>query len=158
MIFVTVGTHDKPFKRLLVELQRLVDEGIIKDKVIVQAGYTKFESNNMTILDLIPMDEFKKYINDCDILITHGGVGSITDGLKMKKKVIAVPRMVEYNEVVNDHQMQIIENFSKEGYIIGTRDVSELEDALKKVKKFKPKKFVSNTDNFIDLLEKYIGG
>ena len=64
--------------------------------------------------------------------------------------------MVEYNEVVNDHQMQIIENFSKVGYIIGTRDVSEIEDALKKVKKFKPKKFVSNTDNFIKLIEEKI--
>ena len=156
MIFVTVGTHDKPFKRLLVEIQRLIDKGIIKDKVIVQAGSTKFESKDMTILDLIPMDEFNKYISECDLLITHGGVGSITDALKKNKKVIAVPRMVEYNEVVNDHQMQIIENFSKVGYIIGTRDVSEIEDALKKVKKFKPKKFISNTDNFIKLIEEKI--
>ena len=82
MIFVTVGTHDKPFKRLLVEIQRLIDKGVIKDEVIVQAGSTKFESDDMTILDLIPMDEFNKYISECDLLITLGGVGSITDALK----------------------------------------------------------------------------
>lgn len=153
MIFVTVGTHDKPFTRLIEEIQRLIDKGIIKDEVIVQAGSTKFESNDMKIMDLIPMDEFGKYIEECDLLITHGGVGSITDALKKNKKVIAVPRMVEYNEVVNDHQMQIIDNFDKAGYIIGTKDVSEIENALKKVNKFKPKKFVSNTNNFIKLLE-----
>ena len=61
-------------------------------------------------------------INDCNILITHGGVGSIISGLKKDKKVIAVPRLEKYKEHVNDHQLQIIENFNNKKYIIGIKD------------------------------------
>ena len=34
--------------------------------------------------------------------------------LNKNKKVIAVPRLEKYGEHVNDHQLQIIENFDKE--------------------------------------------
>ena len=66
----------------------------------------------MKIFDLIPMDEFDEMIKKCDLLITHGGVGSIITGLKNNKKVIAAARLSKYNEHVNDHQLQIIDNFS----------------------------------------------
>ena len=54
MILVTLGTQDKTFVRLLDEIDKLINKGIIKDKVIVQAGFTKYSSDNMEIFDLIP--------------------------------------------------------------------------------------------------------
>ena len=156
MIFVTLGTQDKPFNRLLNEIQKQIANKNINDKVIVQAGCTKYTSSDMQIFDLLPMDEFSELIEKCDLLITHGGVGSIIEGLKKNKKVIAVPRKAKYGEHVNDHQQQIIENFNAEGYIIGINDVSELSDALLRAKKFKPKKYKSNTNNIIELVEKII--
>ena len=103
MIFVTLGTNDESFERLLKAIDKEIDKGTIKEKVIVQAGCTKYESKNMEILDLVPRDEFEKLISECNLLITHGGVGSILTGINKGKKVIAVPRLAKYNEHGNDH-------------------------------------------------------
>ena len=62
MIFVTLGTQDKSFKRLLQAIEKKIKVGKIKDKVIVQAGYTKFQSKYMEVFDLVPMDKFNEYI------------------------------------------------------------------------------------------------
>lgn len=156
MILITLGTQDKPFTRLLVEVDRQIELGNIKDKVVVQAGYTKYNSKNMEIFDLIDRDKFSELIASCDLLITHGGVGSILTGLKNKKKVIAVPRLSKYGEHMNDHQIQIIDNFSKMGYILSYMEDDDLGKILKKVKKFKPKEYVSNTSNIINIIDKFI--
>ena len=119
MILVTLGTQDKKFTRLLDSIQNLINKKVIKEKVVVQAGCTKdFNSKDMEIFDLIPMDEFDKLISECDILITHGGVGSIITGLKNNKKVIAIARLKKYGEHTNDHQLQIIEKFANSGLIL----------------------------------------
>ena len=156
MILVTLGTQDKNFTRLLVAIDELIQKGIIKDKVVVQAGSTKYESKNMEIFDLIDRDKFNDMIKDCDLIITHGGVGSILNGLKNNKVVIACPRLAKYNEHINDHQKQIIDRFSEAGYIIGITEMDELSEALKKAKKFKPKKYISNTHNMVDIISKFI--
>lgn len=156
MIFVTLGSHDKPFNRLLEAVQEEIDKKNIKDEVIVQAGATKFNSKDMKIFDLISIQEFDDLVSKCDLLITHGGVGSIMTGLKKGKKVIACARLAKYKEVVNDHQKQIIENFDKAGYIIGVTDLKDLDKALTRAKDFKPKKYISNTKKFVKLVEKMI--
>lgn len=156
MIFVTLGTQDKNFDRLLKAIDREIKNGNIKEKVIVQAGNTNFESEDMEIFDLISKEEFEKLMCECDLLITHGGVGSILTGLSHNKKVIAAARLSKYGEHVNDHQTQIVEEFVKKGYILELRDFSKLGTLLKKVKTFKPKKYKSNTHNMIKLLEDFI--
>lgn len=156
MIYVTLGTQDKSFARLLEAIQKEIDNGTIKDEVIVQAGHTSFESKKMKIFDLVSLDKFNEYMDECDLLITHAGVGSIVDGLKRGKTVIAVPRLKEYSEHTNNHQLQIAENFGNKGYIIPVFDTNELHDALLKSKKFKPNKYVSNSANFVKLVQEYI--
>ena len=156
MIFVTLGTQDKNFDRLLEAIDREIKKGNIKGKVVVQAGNTSFESKNMEIFDLISQEEFEDLMKKCDLLITHGGVGSILSGLSHGKKVIAAARLSKYKEHINDHQVQIIEDFAKKGYILELKDFSKLDEVIKKSKKFKPKKYKSNTNNMIKLLEDYI--
>ncbi len=156
MILVTLGTQDKSFKRLLDAIQKQIDLGNIKDKVIVQAGCTKYQSKNMKIFSLIDRDEFSKLIKECDLLITHGGVGSILTGLKNNKKVIAAARLEEYKEHTNNHQLEIIEKFVNSGYILELKDFDKLDEVLKKVKDFKPKKYKSNTTEMIKLITNYI--
>ncbi len=156
LIFVTLGTQDKSFERLLTAIQTQIDNGNITDRVVVQAGYTKFKSNDMDVFDLLPIDEFEKYMEKCNLLITHGGVGSIINGLKRNKVVIAAPRLKQYGEHTNDHQLQIIDNFSESGYLIKLDDFDKLDEVLAIAKNFKPNKYVSNTQSFIEKLEKYI--
>lgn len=156
MILVTLGTQDKSFKRLLDAIQREIDKGNIKDRVVVQAGCTEYKSKDMEIFDLIDRDKFSELIKECDLLITHGGVGSILTGLKNNKKVITAPRLKEYKEHTNNHQLEIIEKFAIKGLILPLYDFNKLDEVLKEVKKFKPKKYQSNTDNMIKLIEDYI--
>ncbi len=156
MILVTLGTQDKSFKRLLEAIQKQIDNGVIKDKVVVQAGLTKFKSDDMEIFDFIPVSKFDDLINSCDILITHGGVGSIITGLKHHKIVIAAARLKKYKEHTNDHQLQIIDNFSRGGYILPLHDFDKLDKVLEKARKFKPKEYKSNTENFIKFIKSYI--
>ena len=101
--------------------------------------------------------ELEEFINKASYIITHGGVGSITEALKQNKKIIAVPRKKEYKEHVNNHQMQIVENFNKQGYKIGIQDIEELEKAIKIIPNFKPNKYKTNTQNIIKIIENFIG-
>lgn len=156
LILVTLGTNDKSFVRLIQKIEDLIVGGIITEEVVVQAGYTKYESEHMKVFDLIPMDKFQDLMAKCSLLITHGGVGTIISGLTKDKKVIAVPRLKKYGEHVNDHQLQIIENFSESGYILAAYDVEDLEDVLSKVFEFKPQKYESNTTHMVELVRKFI--
>ena len=156
MILVTLGTNDKSFIRLIKKIENLIISGVITDEVVVQAGFTHYKSEHMKIFDLIPMEEFSKLISEANLLITHGGVGTIISGLQNEKKVIALPRLKEFKEHVNDHQLQIIENFEKSGYILASYSVDDLEEVIKKASSFEPKKYTSNTENFIKLIKKHI--
>ena len=138
MILVMLGTQNNSFHRLLEKIDELIEKGIIKEEVIVQAGYTKYESNKMKIIDFTSREELEKLEQKANFIITHGGVGSIITSLEKGKKVIAVPRLHEYGEHVNDHQKEIIEKLNKSGYIIGIKSVEELENAIKKKEEFKP--------------------
>ena len=93
MILVFLGTQNNSFHRLLEEIQKNIDNGNIIEEVIVQKGYTKFESNNMTLYNQLPSDEIMELTEKADLVITHGGVGSIINSIKRNKKDIAVPRL-----------------------------------------------------------------
>ena len=157
MIFVTLGTQDKSFKRLLEMVDKAVNDGYIKDEVIVQAGVTEYSSDNMKIYNLIAIDKFNEYIETCDLLITHGGVGSILNGLKKNKKVIAIPRLTKYDEHESDHQIQIVNAFYEKGYILKVNEDDDLGKIVKDINKFEPNMYVSNNDNFVNLIDKMIG-
>ena len=152
MILVTLGTQKQQFTRLL----DYIENANIKDEIIVQAGHTKYESKKMKIFDFIDYDKMNEYIKNADLIITHGGTGSIVGPLKKGKKVIACARKSKYLEHVDDHQEQLVDVFAEEGYILKLDEDILLSDLIKKSKSFKAKKFVSNTYNFIKKLQKEI--
>lgn len=156
MIFVTLGTQDKSFSRLLDAVQKQIDCGNIKEEVIVQAGFTNYESDEMKIYDLVSQDEFEKIISECRILITHGGVGNILTGLNYNKKIIAAARLVKFGEHTNDHQLQIVNKFAEEGYILKLENFNRLDLVLDEINKFIPKKYESNTKHFCECLKSEI--
>lgn len=156
MILVLLGTQNNSFRRLLEEVEKNIENGIIKEDVIVQAGHTKFNSNNMKILDLISKEELENKQNEASFIITHGGVGSITTSIKKGKKVIAVPRLHEYGEHVNNHQIDIVKKFDEQGYIIGIRNLEELSSAILKVKEFTPKKYEANNKLMLKIIDDFI--
>ena len=137
MTLVILGTQDKTFERLLKNIDKQIKKGNLKGEVIVQAGNTKYESKNMQIFDFIPMEQFDNFIKQADLVITHGGVGSILSAIRNNKKIIAVPRLSKYKEHENDHQLQIIDEFTKKGYILPCKDLNKLDEVLKQIKDLK---------------------
>lgn len=146
MIFVTIGTQDKKFNRLL----EAVDKLDIDEKIIIQAGTTEFTSSKpkekVEVYQFISKEDFNKYMNEANQIITHAGVATIIQGLKLHKKMIVAARLKKYKEHVNDHQLQILENFSKQGYILPLNNFDDLEELIKT--DFKPKEFISNKEEF----------
>lgn len=156
MILVLLGTQNNSFKRLLEAIQHNIDKKVITDEVIVQAGFTKFESKDMKILDLIDKEALSKLQDEADLIITHGGVGSIISSLKKGKKVIVVPRLKKYDEHVNNHQLQIARRFEQEGYVKCAINLKNLEKVIKSMDKFIPMKYESDESNVVNIIENYI--
>lgn len=156
MILVLLGTQNNSFFRLLDEIENCITLGLITEEVIVQAGHTSYKSNKMKILDFISQEELEKLIKQASYIITHGGVGSIIGGIKANKKVIAVARLEKYNEHVNDHQLQIVKSFNEKGYIIGLENATLLKNALENINSFIPAKYISNTQNILNIISNYI--
>ena len=88
--------------------------------------------------------------------MTSGGPASFIMPLQIGKTPIVVPRQHQYNEHVNDHQLDIVQSFDKMGYIIGIASISQLEEAIKKIKTFQPKKYIQNTGNIIKIISEFI--
>lgn len=113
MIFVTVGTHEQPFDRLIKCIDQMVADGKIKEEVIIQKGYTDYEPQNCKSYKLIGYDDMQKYIADARIVITHGGPASFVSALSIGKIPVVVPRQYKYNEHVNDHQLEFVRAVEK---------------------------------------------
>lgn len=146
MIFVTLGTSDYPFTRLLKQIDNLIENNIVKN-IIVQCVNEDYQPKNFTIIKNLDKKEFNEYLKKAEVVITHGGVGTIIDCIKMGKKVIAFPRKAEYGEAKNNHQEQIINNLKNTGSIL-TGEINNLAKLLEEVKTLKKIKLKSNNDNF----------
>ena len=152
MIFVSLGTQDKPFKRILDDLKTLK----LDEEVIVQAGFTKYQCEDFKIYDYLTPEELNKCLDEARIIIAHGGVGTIMQALKRGKTVIACPRLAKYGEHQNDHQKQIVDNFANSGYILAYNDGDDLKKLLKEAENFKANEFLANKDNFLAKFADYI--
>lgn len=131
MILVTVGTHEQPFNRLIKEVDRLVETGVIKDDVFIQTGYSTYEPQFCKWSSLISFDKMNELMETLDIIITHGGPATFMSAIANGKKPIVVPRQEKYDEHVNDHQVDFAQQV-KEKYnsIEVVTEISKLRNYL----------------------------
>ena len=127
MIFVTVGTHEQPFNRLIKAVDELKKNGVITEDVIMQTGFSTYEPDYCKWSKLIPYQEMLKNVKNARIVITHGGPASFIMPLQIGKTPIVVPRRHEFNEHVNDHQVSFSNAVAKRtGTIIVVDDMDKL--------------------------------
>ena len=176
MVFVSLGTQDKPFNRIIdyvISLKENLKE-IKSEKIIIQLGQTKLLKSdieriksleNIIIYDMLKPEKMKDIIKDSDIIITHAGVGTIMECLEMGKEIIVVPRKVENLEHVNNHQEEIAFEMEKKGFLTKVDTYEELENKIMMLVKDKDtnddksmnkKKYISNNEKFNDNLIKYL--
>ena len=149
MIFITVGSQKFQFNRLLKKIDELIEKKIIKEKVFAQIGSSDYKPVNYEYIDFMNQDDFNKKLDECNLLITHAGTGVIVNAVKREKKVIATPRLARYGEHVDDHQIQLIQQFDELNFIEPLYDLDVLEIKLKEIKNKKYNKYISNTDTII---------
>jgi len=157
MIYVALGTHERPFYRLVKEIERLIKEKKIKEKFIIQLGFTDYFVNGAECYKYLKVNDLEKYVNKCSVMITHGGLGSIMSGIEAGKPVIAVPRRKMFNEHTDDHQLQIVKEAKKYGVVISIHDIKDLENVIKKAKTLKVKKRKYKPIKILKIVEKTLG-
>ncbi|MFQ5645100.1 MAG: glycosyltransferase [Thiogranum sp.] len=136
MIAVLTGTGPDTFERLIRPLDELA--GRCGWDVFVQLGHTPFEPRWCKYERFVERSALMKIVADAELVITHGGFGSMRDALALGRSVVAVPRRVEFNEVQDDHQEELVGELERGGYVIGVRDVSDLESAIERARTFSP--------------------
>ena len=152
MIFITLGSQKFQFNRLL----KAVDDLKLNEEIFAQIGYSDYQPIHYAYKKFLDRNEFAEIMDNADIIITHGGTGTIIRAVKMGKKVIAVPRLAKYGEHVDDHQLQLIEQFKEQNLICGLQDCSQLAEGLQYVKQHDFNTYYSNTKTIIDSIDRFI--
>lgn len=156
MIFVAVGTQKFQMNRLLIGIDNLISAGTIDTDVYAQSGNSTYKPKGYKSMPFLTKQEFDEKISECELLITHGGVGTIVSGLKQNKTIIVVPRLEKYKEHVDDHQLQIADSFTKLGYILKCEEMEDLAATIKKAKSYNFSTYKSERGKMLKYLDEYI--
>lgn len=131
-IFVTLGTREESFSRLITAVDDLVRGGIIKERVVVQAGHTKHESSRLSVFDFCTAEEMEELIRNAKYVITQESAGVGTTCLKYKTKFLVVPRdyikgeLPSRSDMMEDLHLKLEEM----GYTRVVRNAKELGEAI----------------------------
>ncbi|MCX6799456.1 MAG: glycosyltransferase [Candidatus Diapherotrites archaeon] len=154
-IFASVGTHPQQFDRLLKELDRIAGKNT-ELELFAQAGNCTYSPKNFGFKKFLNDEEYGKKISEADIVISHGGAGTIISSMLQRKKLIVVPRLQRYGEHTNDHQIDLAEALAAEGKVIAVKEIGLLEEAIKKAAAFKPN-IASNKAGLVKAIGEFIG-
>ena len=156
MIFVTVGTHEQPFDRLVKKMDELVCDGTIQEPVMIQTGYSTYEPKHCDFQKLLPYPEMERYIREARIVITHGGPSSFLAPLQEGKIPIVVPRKSELGEHVNDHQVEFSNAVAQRRQnILVVEDVQKLGDIIRESDKLVAELNSGSFDNNTKFCEQF---
>lgn len=156
MIFVALGTQKFQMNRLIMAIDKQIQDGLIKNEVFAQIGNSDYTPQNFKYKEFLSSAEFIENIEQSEIIITHSGVSTIIKSLLLNKNVIVVPRMAKFNEHVDDHQIEIAENFSKLNYVYMVSDVEKIFKYIDKIKIHKFDKYESGNEKMINTIETFI--
>lgn len=127
MIFVTVGTNEAPFDRLL----RAVSELELVEPCIVQIGASNVRPPGAHCVEFLAFDEVAAHIREARLVVCHAGVGSVMVALMNGKRPIVVPRLKRYGEAVDDHQVAFAGRFQQRGLVELVEDPRHLSAAIR---------------------------
>lgn len=156
MIFVTLGSQKFQFDRLLKRVDELIEEGIIKEEVFAQIGASTYIPKHYEYVNFLDREKFAEIMDSCNTVITHGGTGVIIGAVKKGKKVIAVPRLAQFGEHVDDHQLQLLHQFDELGIICACYELEQLGESYNTAQNTQYRTYESNTAVIIQSIEEYL--
>ena len=163
MIFLTVGNWHKGFDRLVRAVDDLKGRGVIAEEVKAQIGSGNYRPKHLTVIKYCSPNEFIDNMTEARIVISHAGVGTMGQAIKLEKSIIVVPRKASMGEVSNDHQFITAKQLQAEGKILVAWDTAELPSKIIAAEKFVPirnngaKKIIRAVDEFISKLAEQKG-
>lgn len=157
MIFVTVGTHEQSFNRLIKKVDELVRNGEIEEDVFMQIGYSTYEPKYAKWDRVISYEDMIDYMKNSDVVITHGGPSTYMQVLQCGKVPVVVPRLEEFGEHINDHQFEVTQKVKSKGYLLNVcYDIDLLIENIEQSKKASKVSFENHNtifmDNFIEIV------
>lgn len=135
-IFIVVGTQE-PFDRML----RAIDEWAIKKgfkDIFAQISKASYIPDGFESTDFISPELFDLKFKEADIIVSHAGMGTIISALQHSKPIIVMPRLAQFHEHRNDHQLATAKSFSKLGLVKSVYSETELQQALDEASEMKP--------------------
>lgn len=156
MIFVTLGSQKFQFNRLLEETDRLIKTGEITEEVFAQTGYSTYRPKYFLYKEFLNQEEYKDCIEKSSFVITHGGTGAIIGSLKKGKKVIAVPRRVEFGEHVDNHQLQLLAQFDELNLVSACYEMNDLRNHLMGISNKEFASYHSNTEKIVASIDQFL--
>jgi UDP-N-acetylglucosamine--N-acetylmuramyl-(pentapeptide) pyrophosphoryl-undecaprenol N-acetylglucosamine transferase len=137
LLFATVGVTF-PFDRLVEMVAKLKQDGEIFEDVVFQTGIGGLTPPGLQAFETLPYDQVKTYLREADIVVCHGGTGSVITALREGCRTIVVPRRLEKGEHYDNHQREITNAFAARGLITAANSTEELAVALKTARSLKP--------------------
>ena len=115
--FINVGNSKNSFPRLFDFVKKYFKE--LPNPIHIQYGYSniskeEFIGKDITFYRFMDYKKYQELSKKCNLFISHGGVGSIQTALLNKKIPIVIPRLKEYGEIINNHQLEICEILEKQ--------------------------------------------
>jgi UDP-N-acetylglucosamine transferase subunit ALG13 len=103
---------------------------VISDEVFIQTGYSSYKPLFCDYSHFIGFDDMLQRMAESELVITHGGTGSIMLVLYNGKTPVVMPRQKKYNEHIDDHQVRFCEKMESKGKIIAAYETDDLERVL----------------------------
>jgi len=123
MIYVTVGTDTHDFSRLV----RKMDDIALRKDVVMQIGNTRYKPKHARWFHFEKNHVIDSLYKKAEVIVTHAGAGSIIRSLERGKVPVVVPRLQEWGEHINNHQLDLARGMEKKGMVILVEDVGKLE-------------------------------
>jgi UDP-N-acetylglucosamine transferase subunit ALG13 len=120
--FVTVGSHDEAFPRLLGAVERAAAAGVLPAPITVQAGGGAISPAHVEAVPYLSPGEFAERLRSAAVVVSHGGAGALATALRAGKKPLAMARRASWHEHVDDHQLQIVGVLASLGLAVTLED------------------------------------
>lgn len=149
MILVTTGSSG-PFEDLIRVVDNAVFKKEINEQVICQIGNGDYVPKNCKHFKF--KESIDSLIDEADLVITHGGTGTVTDLIRRKKRFIAVAN----TQLADNHQVEFLSKIASICNITWTDNLNEIVSLIKSTEKLEPP--VLQTPSLIDDLRTYLKG
>ena len=147
-IFVTVGTGK--FETLVKEIDSIAPK--LKDKIIIQIGSGKYIPKNCKWFRFAP--NLQKFYKENDLMIGHGGPGTVFEILDTGKRFIACANTDRTDKM---HQVEFLRAISKETKgLIYCSKINEISKDIQSAKKIKFAKYKKPKSWMNKVVEEFI--